>query len=73
MQPLQLLMYSQFAHFWNGASKECLIKIQEIHPSFNIQFMLEHIDFILKNNTCVFGNEYFLQLQGTTMSTVCVP
>ena len=40
---------------------------------FNIPFILESIDFILKNNTCVFDNEYFLQLQGTAMGTVFAP
>ena len=34
---------------------------------FNIPFILESIDFILKNN------EYFLQLQGTAMGTVFAP
>ena len=34
---------------------------------FNISFILESIDFILKNN------EYFLQLQGTAMGTVFAP
>ena len=51
-----------------------LLKYKEdIHPRFNIPFILESIDFILKNNTCVFDNEYFLQLQGTAMGTVFAP
>ena len=48
-----------------------LLKYKEdIHPRFNIPFILEPIDFILKNNSCVFDNKYFLQLQGTAMGTV---
>ena len=35
---------------------------------FNIPFILESIDFILKNNTCVFNNEHFLQVQGTVFA-----
>ena len=46
---------------------------EDIYPRFNISFILESIDFILKNNTCVFDNEYFLQLQGTAMDTVFAP
>ena len=46
---------------------------EDIHPRFNIPFILESIDFILKNNTCVFDSEYFLQLQGTAMGTVFAP
>ena len=48
-----------------------LLKYKEdIHPRFNIPFILESIAFILKNNTFVFGNKYFLQLPGTAMGTV---
>ena len=48
-----------------------LLKYKEdIHPRFNIPFILESIGFILKNNTCVFDNEYFLQVQGTAMGTL---
>ena len=51
-----------------------LLKYKEdIHSRFNIPFILESIDFILKSNTCVFGNEYFLQFQGTAMGTVFAP
>ena len=51
-----------------------LLKYKEdISSRFNIPFILESIDFILKNNTCVFDNEYFLQLQGTAMGTVFAP
>ena len=56
------------------AVKYFLLKHEEyIHPRFNISFILESNDFILKNNTCVFDNEYFLQLQGTAMGTVFAP
>ena len=47
-----------------------LIYKENIHPRFNIPFILESIEFILKNNNFVFDNEYFLKLQGTAMSTV---
>ena len=60
--------------FGMEAVRYFLLKYKEdIHPRFNIPFILESIDFILKNNTCVFDNEYFLQLQGTAMGTVCAP
>ena len=45
----------------------------DIHPWFNIPFILESIDFVLKTKTCIFENEYFLQLQGTAMGTVFAP
>ena len=48
-----------------------LLKYKEdIHSRFNIPFNSESIGFILKNNTCVFDNEYFLQVQGTAMGTL---
>ena len=51
-----------------------LLKYKEdIHPTFNIPFTLESIEFILKNSTCVFDNEYFLQLQGSAMGTLFAP
>ena len=51
-----------------------LLKFKEdIHPRFNIGFILESIDFVSKNNTCVFDNEYFLQLHGTAVGTVLAP
>ena len=46
---------------------------EDIHPRFNVLLFLESVDFILKNNTCVFNDEYFLQLQGTAMGTVFAP
>ena len=57
-----------------GAVTYFLLKYKkDIHPRFNITFILESIDFLLKNNTCVFGNEYFLQLQRTAIGTVPAP
>ena len=51
-----------------------LLKYKEdIHLRFNIPFILESIDFILKNNICVFDNEYLLQFQGTAMAIVFAP
>ena len=50
-----------------------LLKYKEdIHRRFNKPFILESIDFILKN-TCFCDNEYFLQLQGTAMGTMFAP
>ena len=61
-------------HFWIGSSYYFLLKYKaNVHPRFNIPFILESIDFILKNNTWVFDNEYFLQLQGTAMGTMFAP
>ena len=64
-------LYTNIAHtFWMEAVRYFLLKYKEdIHSRFNIPFILESIDFILKSNTCVFGNKYFLQLQGTAMGT----
>ena len=42
---------------WNGLKYE-----DDIHPRFNIPFILESVDF-----------KYFLQLQGTAVSTVFAP
>ena len=68
-------LYTNIPHtFRLEAVKYFLLKHEEyIYPRFNISFISESNDFILKNNTCVFDNEYFLQLQGTTMGTVCLP
>ena len=67
--------YTNISHtFGMEAVRYLLLKYKEdIHPRFNIPFILESIDFILKNNTCVFDNEYFLQLQATAMGTVFAP
>ena len=44
---------------------------EETHPRFSVPFILESVDFILKNNPCVFfDDEKFWQLQGTAMGTV---
>ena len=55
-------LYINIPHtFGMDAVRYFLLKYKEdIHPRFNIPFILESIDFILKNNTCVFDNEYFL-------------
>ena len=51
-----------------------LLKYKEnIHPRFNIPFILESPDFIFRSNACVFDKKYFLQLQGTAMGTVFAP
>ena len=68
---LQLLMqqaYTQHTHLQTGVVRYFL---EDIHPRFNIPFNLESIDFILKNNTFAFANEY--SLQGTAMGTVLAP
>ena len=36
-------------------------------------FILESVDFIVKNSTYIFDNEYFLQFQGTAVGTVFTP
>ena len=55
-------LYTNIPHtFGMDAVRYFLLKYKEdIHPRFNIPFILESIDFILKNNTCVFDSEYFL-------------
>ena len=51
-------LYTNISHtFGMEAVRYFLLKYKEdIHPRFNIPFILESIDFILKNNTCVFDN-----------------
>ena len=65
-------LYTNIPHtFGIEAVRYFLFKYQQyIYPRFSIPFILESIDFMLKNNTCVFDNEYFLQLQGTAKGTV---
>ena len=68
--------YANISHtFGIEAVRYFLLKYKEdIHPRFNIPFILESTDFILKNKmSYVFDNEYFLQLQGTAMSTMFPP
>ena len=40
---------------------------------FNINFILEATNFILKNNTYTFNGDNFLQLMGTAMGTIFAP
>ena len=49
--------YQKKSVAWNGLKYE-----DDIHPRFNIPFILESIDF-----------KYFLQLQGTAVGTVFAP
>ena len=53
-------LYTNIPHtFGMEAVRYFLLKLKEDnHLRFNIPFILESIDFILKNNTCVFDNEY---------------
>ena len=53
-------LYTNIPHtFGMEAVRYFLLKLNEDnHLRFNIPFILESIDFILKNNTCVFDNEY---------------
>ena len=53
-------LYPNIPHtFGMEAVRYFLLKLKEDnHLRFNIPFILESIDFILKNNTCVFDNEY---------------
>ena len=68
-------LYTNIPHtFGLEAVRYFLLKYEEdTHPRFNILFILESIDFILKNNICLFDNECFLQLHGTAMDTVFAP
>ena len=68
-------LYTNILHtFGLEAVRYFLLKYKEdIHPRFKILVILESIDFILKNNICVFDDEYFLQLQGTAMGNVFAP
>jgi len=45
----------------------------ELHPRFSKQFILESVNFILKNNSLTFDELYYLQLQGTAMGTIFAP
>ena len=44
-----------------------------IDSRFNINFILEATNFILKNNTFIFNGDNFLQLMGTAMGTIFAP
>ena len=46
---------------------------QSINLRFTIQFILEAEDFILSNNSIIFDETFYLQIQGTTMDTFFVP
>ena len=45
----------------------------EIDDRFSDDFILQAIEFILKNNTFYFNNEYFRQRKGTAMGTKFAP
>ena len=65
---LTILRYSMVISWqWHGFQMVNHHIILWLTLRFNISFILESIDFILKNN------EYFLQLQGTAMGTVFAP
>ena len=44
-----------------------------LNPRFSKAFILESIEFILKNNNFMFNDEYFLQLVGTVTGTDMAP
>lgn len=44
-----------------------------VDQRFTKEFVLEATEFILKNNTFEFNDEYFLQLIGTAMGTIFAP
>ena len=46
---------------------------ETIQKRFELNFILESIDFILKNNTFMFNGENYLQLCGTAMGTIFSP
>ena len=68
-------IYTKILHtFGLEAVRYFLVKYEErFHPKFNVPFILEPVDFTLKNKTCVFENEKFLQHQGTALSTLLPP
>ena len=45
----------------------------DLHQSFNCQFVIESIDLILNNNTFQFDNTHFIQVLGTAMGTKMAP
>ena len=59
-----VVLYTNIPHtFELEAVRYFFFKYKEdIHPRFSIAFILKSIYFISENNTCVFDNEYFLQL-----------
>ena len=51
-----------------------LTKYQEdLHPRFSKAFVLESVNFILKNNTLTFDSEFHLHIKGTAMGTIFAP
>ena len=51
-----------------------LTKYQEkLHPRSRKEFVLESVNFIVKNNTLTFDSEFYWQIRGTTMGTIFAP
>ena len=46
--------------------------LDSLHSRFAKEFVLESIKMILENN-CVFNDEFYRQISGTTMGTIFVP
>ena len=40
---------------------------------FKKEFVLESVNFMLKNNTLTFGSEFYLERRGKTMGTIFAP
>ena len=45
----------------------------DLHTRFRKEFVLESVNFILKNNALTFDSEFNLQLKGTAMGTIFAP
>ena len=45
----------------------------DLHTRFRKEFVLESVNFILKNNALTFDSEFNLQLKGTAMGTIVAP
>ena len=46
---------------------------EDLHPRFRKAFVLESVNFILKNNTLTFDSKFYLQIKGTAMGKIFAP
>ena len=68
-------LYTNIPHEFGLRAIEYFVSYyrQSINPRFTTQFILEAASFILSNNSMTFDKMFYLQIQGTTMSTIFPP
>ena len=63
---LQKFELTAIEHFLSGYRKNIILR-------FIIQFILEAINFVLSNNSQIFDEMLYLQIQGTAVGTIFSP